>query len=192
MADSNINSNELLLGAAVGGLLVAGSIALIRAKCHPKETGLTKKYNDYKDKIEEFLLDLEDNLETKVSDKTKDWYKTLKETSENLKSDFNSVIKEEHGELKAGLIAGGLLGALLGMEATKLYYSKEISQGQSDIKSIILENAPNWKKLIIDALEIAANRYDNKENPKTNRVSDVIDFVDTGLQLWKSVQKKSR
>ncbi len=192
MEEGRITTNELLLGGAIGALLAAGSIVLLRSKhTESYDTGIKGKYQKYKDNIEEFLLLLEDNIETKVSDKAQEWGQTVKDTSENLKSELSKFTGEEYSELKTGLLIGGLLGTVLGIEATKLYYSKNIKQPRFDVQSLISNNTGNWKNIVLDILEIAANRSDSKRGSQkaANKVDNIVNIVDSGIQLWKRINK---
>ncbi len=192
MEEGRITTNELLLGGAIGALLAAGSIVFLRSKNTASyDTGIKGKYQEYKDNIEDFLLLLEDNIESKVSDKAQEWGQTVKDTSENLKAELGKFTGEEYGELKTGLLIGGLLGTVLGIEATKLYYSKEIKQSRFDVQSLISNNTGNWKNIVLDILEIAAGRTDRNRTCQkaSNKVDDIVNIVDSGIQLWKRINK---
>lgn len=191
MSDYNNHTRELLVAAAVGSVIAAGAASLfISKKCSKEERGIKSKCYDYKEKIEDFILSLEDNIETQISNKKDEWYQTAKDAAESLKDEFDTFTGEDHGGLKAGLALGGILGVIVGVEAARLC-SRESSRKQSDFKTYVAENAPNWKKVIEAVLDLASDQNGRKfrKIQQNSKVSDIVDIVDAGIQLWKRVQK---
>lgn len=177
-------SNHLLLGAILGGLLVGTSVSLISNK-EVKKAGrkVKKRVIEQKDKIDNYIRMLEENIEKEIDEKAVAWYKKAKKALQQVKKELNSTF-EEHNELKIGLLVGGILGTLIGVGFSHAFPRHAET---SNIRNMG-KKAEGWKNTIDDVMEIVDQHSESQiiKPQTTNTVHQAVDFIASGLQLWQS------
>lgn len=184
MSKQHSHQGELVAGALIGGALVGlATLALTSKKGKEATQDVSDKIEEYRDRVENYLDELNENIEQGKEE----WCGKAENTIEYIKGEANRFAEGDHRELVVGLIIGGLLG----LGSARLFTASSSAEADKEFLDKIGSNASSIKRVIHELAEVADQGAEKKNySGKAESVDDVIDFALSGLQLWRSINKK--
>lgn len=194
MSENNGNSNGVLLGILVGGIIAGASVAFFNSKagktfCH----NAICKCQDLGDEIEdrvESIFDKNKSLASDVCDKVCFWTDSAKKLFELVSSGIGASATKENKNLAIKVLIGAAVGGALAVGAG-LLRSKNKYHHYS-LMDTVTGHASSLRKIvqgILDATEknIKSSHFDSKTS---SAVNDFADFATAGMQLWQKMKRK--
>lgn len=192
MGYKDSNTNKLILGAILGGVIVGTSAIYLSTKQGKKlRNQATDKLQDFKEQLQDFLGSLNDkskSLACDMSDRAGDYACKIQDFATQIREQIEGLGESEDKDRLTGLMIGAVVGALLGAGASAWLNSD--SKDKSDLFKNLGTSAGTLKRTISDILSVLQDKASFKGNRSSNAMKDILDFATTGVQLWQKFQNK--
>lgn len=172
-SNKEMNMQSILVGALIGGLLGGTAATVFATKTGAK---LTENFGEYTDKIRSFIDDINGNITDAVSENTDTISDRAQDIMKYMKHEFKNLPSLDNKDFKKGLIAGAVLGGLLGAGGCAVYNGNCKNLG--DV---------NWKKMANEVLNYCGEKCNVDLHPKSHSIHDMLDFAVNGVKFWKKM-----
>lgn len=219
MANYQMSPRDLLVGAAIGGVLGTTSALLMAPKSGRRfRQDICDACEDVSDKTQDVAYDMKKKGKAWMNSfsSQSDWGDTANDVIENIKEWVGTTDEEMPKDLLVGGLAGAIVGAVIGLLAAPKSGTRfrqdladkyeEMSEKAQDAAELLAKrgktaarnvqsSAEDWLELAQQVLEqIKSGAEDVTANGKgkrkgSNRLNSAMDWASLGFRLWQSMKK---
>lgn len=188
------NTKGIITATILASALSAGICHLYTTKNGKKiRKNFANCCSEYKEKGEDFVESLCESLSGTFSGQTENITDKVKEVLAFVQEEAGHFTHFDDPEFRHGMLAGAIIGALLGTGGTMLLSN---SPQKTTLMQTVCEQTAKWNNVFknvahtVHEIKRCTNGARPHTNSQANSIDKAIEMALCGLQVWKGMQKR--